>query len=71
MSTPFRVFRRSDLFTQCEQCKRTLDLSQLGACRRCRRVLCNAHLYGSFVRRLLADLGAEAVCLKCRTSVKA
>ena len=70
MSTPFRVFRRSELWTQCEECKLTFDLSRLGACARCRRVLCNAHLHGSFVRRLLVDFGAEAACLKCRESVR-
>ena len=70
MSTPFRVFCRSELWTQCEECTRTFDLSRLGACPRCRRVLCHAHLYGSFFRRLLVDLGSEAVCLKCRESMR-
>jgi hypothetical protein len=69
MTSPIRVFRRSDLFTQCEECKLTHDLSHMGACRRCRRVLCNLHLHGSFVRRLIVDLGAEAICVKCRESV--
>jgi hypothetical protein len=67
----FRVFRQSELWTQCDECRLTFDLSRVGACRRCRRVLCNTHLHGSFFRRLLVDLGAEPVCLKCRQSVSA
>ena len=63
---PFQVFRHSDLWTQCDECRLTFDLTRVGACARCRRVLCNSHLHGSFFRRLLVDLGAEPVCLKCR-----
>ena len=66
MTTPLRMFGRSNLWTQCEECKRSVDLSGAGACARCKRVLCHAHLHGSFVRRLLVDLGAEPVCLTCR-----
>lgn len=66
MTSPFRVFRSSGLWTQCEECRLQVNLSSAGACRRCRRILCNKHLHGSFVRRLLVDLGADAVCLRCR-----
>lgn len=59
-------FRRSNIWTQCEECRQTVDLTRIGACRQCRRVLCNTHLYGSFIRRLAADLGADVVCLRCR-----
>ena len=66
MSSPLRVFRRSDLWTQCEECKLSVDLSRAGACTLCRRILCNTHLHGSFMRRLLVDLGAPLVCIRCR-----
>lgn len=68
MTAPFRIFRRSELHTQCEQCRQTLDLSRMGACSQCRRVLCHAHLHGSFFRRLAVDLGAAPVCVQCRQS---
>lgn len=68
MTSPFRPFRRSVIFTQCEECRRSVDLTGAGACARCRRILCNAHLHGTFLRRLRVDLGAEAVCLRCRTN---
>ena len=66
MTSPFRPFQRSQLFTQCEECRRTVNLSHAGACSRCRRILCNTHLHGSFLRRLIVDIGADAVCLRCR-----
>jgi hypothetical protein len=66
VTSPLRPFRSSIIFTECEQCRRTVDLTRLGACARCRRVLCNTHLHGSFFRRLYVDIGAEAVCVKCR-----
>lgn len=66
MTSPFRPFRNSQFFTDCEECRRRVNLSSAGACSRCRRILCNAHLHGSFFRRLHVDMGAEAVCVKCR-----
>jgi hypothetical protein len=66
MTSPFRVFRSSGLWTQCEECRLRVNLSSAGACRRCRRILCNTHLHGSFLRRLLVDFGAEPLCLRCR-----
>lgn len=66
MTSPFRVFRSSGLWTQCEECRLRVNLSRAGACRRCRRILCNTHLHGSFLRRLLVDFGAEPLCLRCR-----
>jgi len=55
--------------TDCEVCGRRFDLVKGGACQRCRRVLCPAHLHGSFGRRLLVDLGAAALCVQCRAGV--
>lgn len=70
MTAPLRVFRRSNLYTQCEQCHATVDLTRAGACPRCKRVLCNKHLHGSFFRRLMTDLGAATLCLRCRAESK-
>ena len=61
-----RIFQRSNIFTQCEECKLRYDLTQAGACRECKRVLCNTHLHGSFWQRLKVDFGSPAVCVKCR-----
>lgn len=69
MSQAFRMFRRSNLLTECEECRLPVDLSRAGACTKCRRVLCNAHLHGSFLRRLMVDMSlVQAVCLRCRNS---
>jgi len=33
-------------------------------------VLCNAHLHGGFLRRLIVDVAlAEPVCVRCRASI--
>jgi hypothetical protein len=67
VTQPFRVFRRSNLLTECEECRLPVDLSRAGACIRCRRVLCHGHLHGSFLRRLVVDMAlAPPVCLTCR-----
>lgn len=62
----FTLFKASDLWIDCEQCRLRVNLSRAGACRRCRRILCHTHLYGSFFRRLLVDLGAKPLCVRCR-----
>jgi len=64
----FRFFRDSNLATDCDECGGRVDLIKGGACVRCRRILCFTHLHGSFVRRLVADLGAQPICVRCRTS---
>jgi len=61
-----RMFQRSGIWTECEECRRSVDLSRAGGCIQCRRVLCNTHLHGSFIRRLLVDLGARPLCQRCR-----
>jgi hypothetical protein len=64
---PLNPFRSSILWTDCEACRLKVNVSSAGACVRCRRILCNGHLHGSFVRRLIVDMGlAEAICSKCR-----
>ena len=72
MASPLRPFRSSTLFTECEECGRRANLSGIGVCERCRRVLCNDHLYGSFARRLLVDIGAaRPLCRRCRAGIAA
>lgn len=66
--SPFEVFRNSQVSTDCDQCKGRVDLIKGGVCTKCRRILCFQHLHGSFVRRLIVDLGASAVCVRCRAS---
>ena len=58
------------MWTECEECRLPVDLTRAGACMRCRRVLCNAHLHGGFLRRLVVDVAlAEPVCVRCRASI--
>jgi hypothetical protein len=61
-------FRSTDITTDCDQCGGRVDLIKGGVCTRCRRILCYQHLHGSFTRRLLTDLGADVVCVKCRAA---
>ena len=62
----FEFFRSSQIATDCDQCGGRVDMLKGGVCTRCRRILCYAHLHGSWARRLLADLGAATVCVRCR-----
>jgi hypothetical protein len=62
----FEFFRSTEVSTDCDQCGGRVDLIKGGVCVRCRRILCYRHLHGSFVRRLLTDLGAETTCVDCR-----
>jgi hypothetical protein len=64
--TRVRLFRDSVISTDCDQCGGRVDVVKGGVCVRCRRILCFTHLYGSFVRRLLTDLGASTICVRCR-----
>lgn len=62
----FEVFRSTQVTTDCDECGGRVDLIKGGVCVRCRRILCYRHLHGSFVRRLLTDLGAQTLCVRCR-----
>jgi hypothetical protein len=62
----FEIFRSSQVSTDCDQCGGRVDLLKGGVCTRCRRILCYTHLHGSWVRRLLADLGVGTICVRCR-----
>jgi hypothetical protein len=71
MAGAFSPFRNSILWTDCEACKLRVNVSSAGACTKCRRILCNGHLHGSYVRRLIVDVGlAEPVCSNCREEGK-
>lgn len=61
-----KVFHETNMRTDCDVCGVHFDMVKGGVCDRCRRVLCARHLHGSFVRRLLVDLGVAPVCLDCR-----
>jgi hypothetical protein len=63
---PFRVFQQSGISTDCDRCGGRVDLLKGGVCTRCRRILCYTHLHGSWVRRLLADIRNESLCVECR-----
>ena len=41
-----------------------------GVCERCKRILCERHLHGSWLRRMRHDIGGAAICVKCRRSEK-
>ena len=62
-------FRSSQVSTDCDQCHGRVDLIKGGVCVTCRRILCYQHLHGSFLRRLLTDLGVKTVCVQCRAGV--
>jgi hypothetical protein len=62
----FEIFRSSQVSTDCDRCGGRVDMVKGGVCTQCRRILCYAHLHGSFLRRLMTDLGAATVCVECR-----
>jgi hypothetical protein len=64
----FEFFRSSQITTECDECGGPADMLKGGVCTQCRRILCYAHLHGSWARRLLADLGAGTTCVRCRAS---
>ena len=64
----FEIFRSSQISTDCDRCGGAVDMIKGGACVTCRRILCYTHLHGSMARRLLTDLGADVVCVECRTT---
>ncbi len=66
MSWRLHLFARTDLRTECDVCGYRFDLIAGGACVRCRKILCGAHLHGSWLRRLVVDFGGEPVCVACR-----
>ena len=65
MST-FHIFQPSSISTDCDRCGGRVDLVKGGVCTTCRRILCAAHLHGSWFRRLVADVRNESICVDCR-----
>ena len=61
------VFRRSMFRTACDECRKPFPVNTGGVCDRCRRILCNTHLHGYFVRLIAIALGSPYVCVACRT----
>jgi hypothetical protein len=63
------VFRRSEFRADCERCGARFEPGRGGGvCARCRRILCDAHLHGSFLQRVRVAVGAPAVCAQCRAT---
>ncbi|HEU4640945.1 MAG TPA: hypothetical protein VFS44_00730 [Gemmatimonadaceae bacterium] len=60
------IFRRSTVTADCEACGVRFDTTRGGVCARCRRILCDEHLHGSWARRMMVELGASAMCVECR-----
>jgi hypothetical protein len=52
--------------TECDECRKPFPVNTGGVCVQCRRILCNTHLHGSFVRRIAIARGAEYRCVDCR-----
>jgi hypothetical protein len=66
MTRRIRLFRHTEMATECDVCGLRFDLISGGACLRCRKILCATHLHGSWLRRLLVDFGADPICCACR-----
>ena len=66
MRRRIRWLMNSEITTECDACGRPVDLVTGGACARCKKALCFAHLHGSWVRRLMVDFGAAPICVACR-----
>jgi hypothetical protein len=65
--TRVRMFRQTDLGTECDECGVRIDLVSGGVCERCKRILCTRHLHGSWLRRMRHELGGPAICVRCRS----
>lgn len=61
-----QIFRRSEFRTECDECGQKFPVNTGGVCERCRRILCNRHLHGSFFRRVAISFGAPYLCVSCR-----
>jgi hypothetical protein len=66
MADKIRYLRRTDLGTECDACGRRLDLMTGGVCTSCERILCSAHLHGSWLMRMVHEFRREVRCVDCR-----
>lgn len=67
MGDKIRYLRRTDLGTECDACGGRLDLMTGGVCDECRRILCERHLHGSWLRRMWHEFAKPVRCVRCRT----
>ena len=61
------VFKKSIFFVDCDRCHVRFHIGAGGVCEECKRILCDAHLHGSLVRRVQVSFGAAPVCVTCRS----
>src|SRR5688500_20354276 len=60
-----KLLRESTVAAECERCGVRFDPVTGGVCSVCRRILCDAHLNGSFFRRARTCFGAAPACVYC------
>ncbi len=66
MAEKIRYLRRTTMSTQCDACGADFDLMTGGACERCGRILCAAHLHGSWLQRMVHEFKRPVTCVACR-----
>jgi hypothetical protein len=59
------LFRPTTLVLECDSCRTRFDPIEGGVCPTCERLLCNRHLYGSWLRRFRGYFGVRTVCVDC------
>ena len=59
-------FKKSIFTSDCDRCHMRFHIGAGGVCEECRRILCDTHLHGSFVRRVQVSFGAPNICVSCR-----
>ena len=62
-------FTKPHFMADCDRCGDIFDPGKGGVCRRCKRVLCSAHMHGSLVQKIRVYFGAEDLCVECRAGV--
>lgn len=60
-----RLFRTTGVTLECDECRARFEDTQGGQCPRCERLLCDRHLYGSWLRRLRSHFGLRTTCVEC------
>jgi hypothetical protein len=61
-----RYLRQTDLRLDCDACGAAFDLMTGGTCERCRRILCERHLHGSWLVRMVHEFRRPVTCVRCR-----
>ncbi len=70
MHHKIRYLRQTDLGTECDACGGRVDLVRGGVCEQCRRILCEQHLHGSWLRRMIHEFRRPIVCVACRAGAE-